>query len=64
MSLQAVQDRIRLIESEHMVIDGTHFEGVLCPTCRVIEKLQGLKKQILKEKMQKSLKITSPLVVD
>jgi len=56
MSLEAVQDRIKEIELHHKVEGGTHFEGVLCPTCEVIKKLQGLKKQYLNEKLQKAFK--------
>jgi len=57
VSVEVIQDRIKEIESSHKVAGGTHFDGVLCPTCEVIKKLQGLKKQLLKEKMQKPLKI-------
>ena len=56
MSLEVIQDRIREIESSHRVEGGTHFEGKYCPTCKIIEKLQGLKKQYLNEKLQNVFK--------
>jgi len=56
VSLEAVQDRIREIESAHKVEGGTHFDGGFCPTCKTIEKLEGLKKQLLKVKPQNVFK--------
>lgn len=47
MSPETIQDRINEIETSHKVEGGTHFDGVLCPACKTIEKLEGLKKKYL-----------------
>jgi len=42
----AIQNRIKEFEEDHKVLGGSHMEsmGGGCPTCKIIVKLQGIKK--------------------
>lgn len=63
MTLQVIQNRIKEVESGHMVSGGTHIMNN-CPTCATIHKLEGVEKrylQILSHQPAFSLEVIIPL---